>query len=118
MPYSVNGEGRLDVPHANLGRHFVQRRYEVVSERRGLELPGLVVVELFVERGADALRRPAADVAGERHRIHHRAGIVDRDIVENLHLAGFRIDLHQRHMAHMPHDGIEDAVVVSGWSYT
>ena len=58
----------------------------------GQRLAVRVERHLLVERGADALRGAAANLAVDDHRIDQRAAVLDHDIVEDLDIAGRRID--------------------------
>ena len=74
----------------------VRLRQRVVVERAGQQLAVVVVVQLFPERLADALRQPAVDLAGDQHRADDVAAVVDRDVAEQLDLARLREDLDHR----------------------
>jgi len=39
--------------------------------------------------------------------------VVDRNVVEDRHLARLRVDLDERQVAHVPHDRIEDSEVAA-----
>ena len=56
--------------------------------------PDLLVVDAVLEqRLPDALHDAAVDLSFDDHRIDHRADIVHRDVAQQLHHAGIRIDL-------------------------
>ena len=77
-------------------RQFRSTGYEVVGERGGERLALLVVRNLFVERGADALHDAAAHLALDDHRIDHGSAIFRDREVDELDHAGRRIDRHHR----------------------
>ena len=52
----------------------------------------LVVDDFFVQRLSDRLHNAAVNLAVDQHRIDHFAAIVDRDIFEELDVAGLFID--------------------------
>ncbi len=57
-------------------------RHQVVRIVRGQKLGVRVVVILLVQRGADALRGASAHMACERHRVHERAAVMHRNVIE------------------------------------
>ena len=85
------GRGRLHVQDADV-RHLGRAGQQVVGERGGERLALRVEAHLLVERGADALRRAAADLAVDDHRVDQHAAVLDHDVVEDLDLAGLGID--------------------------
>ena len=89
---------RLHVHDAH-GRHLGRARQDVVRERRGERLALGVVGHLLVERGADALRGAAVDLAVHHHRIDERAAILDDHVVEYLDVAGLGVHRHGHGMA-------------------
>ena len=73
-------------------RHLGRAGQQVVGERGGERLALRVEGHLLVERGADALRRAAEDLAVDDHRVDQHAAVLDDDVVEDLDLAGLGID--------------------------
>ena len=96
-------------------RNLGHRRNEIVGEGAGEELAGLVVDELLVERGGDALHEGAAHLAVGDHRIEQAAGVVHGDVAVDAHLVAQRIDLDAAHVEHeaVGQRGV-DAVVARG----
>src|SRR5262249_43542326 len=52
-----------------------------------------IVRDALIQRLADALRHAAMDLAGDQHRVHGDADIVDRGVAHDARDAGLRIDL-------------------------
>ena len=65
------------------GRHFGRAGQHIIGERRGERLPVASIGHLLVERGADALRRAAVNLAVDDHRVDERAAVLDDHIVES-----------------------------------
>ena len=61
-------------------------------------LPRLVVDELLVQRLRDALPESAVHLPVHEHRVQDAAAVVDRDVTDRPHVAGLRVDLHDRHV--------------------
>ena len=80
-------------------RHLVRRRRQVVGERRGEDVAGVVVDDLFEQRVADALRDAALNLAVDDHRIDQPPGILRHQEFFDPHPAGLGVDLDQRDMA-------------------
>ena len=72
-------------------------RDEVVGERAGEEAPVAGVGELLVQRRADPVRKPAADLAVDEGGVQARAGIVHGDVLVDPDPAGV-VDLHPAHV--------------------
>ena len=68
-------------------------RHAVVHQRSGDELAAVVVDAILQKRLADALGEAAVYLAGDDHRVHHLAHVVDRDPVKDGHLAGVLVHL-------------------------
>src|SRR5258708_361948 len=74
-------------------REFVHGRDEVVGQRAGLHLTGLVVVNhLFVKGLRDALRDAAVDLSSHDHRVDDVAAVVDGDVPLEVHRARLRVN--------------------------
>src|SRR5262249_35315549 len=65
----------------------------VVPERTGERLAGIVVIDLFDQRLADALRDAAMQLTGDDHRIDDGAEIIDAAIAHDFDHPGLGIDL-------------------------
>src|SRR5205085_11234815 len=63
-------------------------RQQVIREGHGERLALRIVRNLLVQRGADALHDPAADLALDDHRVDHRAAILGDGEIEQLGKAG------------------------------
>ena len=57
-------------------------------------MPLVIVDEMLQEGAAEALHDGAHDLAVQRQRVDDATGILDGDIVEELHAAGLGIDRH------------------------
>ena len=77
-------------------RHLGRTRQQIIGEGRGQRLAGRVERHLLVQRGADALREAAADLAVDDHRIDQLAAVLDDDVVEDFDAADFGIDRDDR----------------------
>ena len=75
------------------------RGHEVVHERGHLGLTILGVDEVLVQGTTDALGHAAQHLAVHDVRVEERAGIVDREVVEEVHLAGIAVDVDDRRRA-------------------
>ena len=60
-------------------RDLAARRRQKIGERRGEDVAGFVIDDLFQQRVADALRDAADDLAVGDHRIDQAAGILGDD---------------------------------------
>ena len=89
------GRGGLHVDDARR-RRLGRAGQKIVGEGRGLRLTGGVEQHFLIERGADALREAAKDLAVDDQRIDQHAAVLDDDIVENLDLAEIGIDGDRR----------------------
>ncbi len=85
------GRGRFHVIEPRLG-DFGRTGQQIIGERRRQRLSGAVERHFLVERGADALRQAAIDLAVDDHRIDQHAAVLDDDIVEQLDVAEIGID--------------------------
>ena len=65
---------------------------QIVGERRCERLALRVERHFLEQRGADALRGAAVDLAVDDHRVDQDAGVFHHDVVEDFDAAGFRID--------------------------
>ena len=75
-------------------RQIVGPRQAVIHERAGQQLAGLRVIdELLHRRLAEALGDGAGRLSVDDERIDGAADIVDRDVTENIDLAGVGVDL-------------------------
>src|SRR5262249_25834392 len=88
---------RLVVHDLDLG-HLVRRRQEIIHEGLGDELALVVIGELLVERGADAVGDAAHGHAAHDLRVDHGAAVVADDVAPDLGLAEIRIDGQQQQM--------------------
>src|SRR5262249_24858582 len=88
---------RLVVHYLDLG-HLVRRRQEIIHEGLGDELALVVIGELLVERGADAVGDAAHGHAAHDLRVDHGAAVVADDVAPDLGLAEIRIDGQQQQM--------------------
>ena len=82
-------------------RHLGRAGEQIIGKRGGQRLCACVVAHPFVQRVADAVDRTADQLAFDDHRIDQAAAIVDDDVAQNAHAAGFSVDLHLDRMA--PH---------------
>src|SRR6059036_1456671 len=81
-PERVERRRRLDVADLDLG-DLERGRHQEVHEGRGERLAAVVVDDALVERAADALRDPAADLALDDRRVHERAAVVLHDVAQD-----------------------------------
>jgi hypothetical protein len=63
-----------------------------VGERGAERLAGVAVGHLLVERGADALRHAADDLAVDDHRVEQQSAVLDHHVVEDVDRAGVGVD--------------------------
>src|SRR6202041_1639387 len=68
----------------------------VVGERGGQRVAVRVVEDLLKQGLSRALGDPAVPLAFGQDRVQYRARVVDGDVPEHLHLAGFDVDLDHR----------------------
>src|SRR5690242_5246834 len=73
------GRGSLHVHHVHR-RHLAGGRHQVVHKAGGEELAVLVIDDLFVERGADALRDPAAHLTVDDQWVDELAAVLGDDV--------------------------------------
>ena len=74
-------------------RHLGGGRTEIVGKGSGQELSLLIVGELFHQRGTEAVREAAVDLALDDERIELRADVVDGHIFVDLDRPGILINL-------------------------
>ena len=72
---------------------FSRAGHQVIGERADQRLALLVVGNLLVERGADALHDTAADLSFDNHRVDHRAAILGDGEIEELGIDPARISV-------------------------
>jgi hypothetical protein len=108
------GRGRLEVVDAHRG-HLGGARQQIVRERGGERLALRVERHFLVERGADALRRAAVNLAVDDHRVHERAAVLDDHVIEDLDLAGLGVDCDARRVARVAEGaGVDLGLVARG----
>ena len=81
------------------GRDFPQGGRQIIGQRRGEDVAGLVVNDLLQQRIADALRHPAVDLAVDDHRIDQPAGVLRDQEFLDFNPPGFDVDFDDRRMA-------------------
>ncbi len=95
------GLGPVGLEHRYLGRGGDR----IVDERARHELPVGVVMDALVQRLSDRVHDPAVHLPVDQHRIDRRAAVVDRDVLDDLHLARLGIDLdHARVRSEREHE--------------
>jgi hypothetical protein len=93
--------GPVGLERRQLGR----RGQRVVDERAGHELAVLVVDHLLEERLADGVHDAAVDLPVDEQGVDRIAAVVDRDVADQLGLAGLGIDVdHGRVGAEREHE--------------
>src|SRR6266567_7755890 len=75
-------------------RKVACRRQEIVGERAREQLSVFIVDEMLQERAAETLHDGAHDLAVQGQRVDDAPGVLDRDIVEEFHVAGLRSEEH------------------------
>ena len=75
-------------------RNFQGGRDQIIGQRHGARLAGLVVHEFLQQRLADALGDAADDLPLDHRGIDDGADVFRGDVADDLHLAGLRIDVH------------------------
>src|SRR5205807_10043141 len=70
----------------------------VIAERAGLQLPIWRVNDLFQERLAQSLAKPADDLPLDQHRVEQFAAIVDADQTPQLNAASIGVDFDQSYV--------------------
>src|SRR5947208_15494290 len=65
-------------------RNFCCTRKHVVEHGRSERLPPGIEGHFLVKTGADALRRPAANLAVDNHRVDQGSAVLDHDIIQYL----------------------------------
>ena len=110
--HAVLGERRrrLHVLDDDVG-HLVQGRDQVLAQRRRAQRAVVAVVVLLHERRADALHDAAHDLALDQRRVHDRAAVVHRVVLEQRDPPGLRVDLDDRDVAGVRHHRVEGAHV-------
>src|SRR3954471_14502056 len=88
------GIGVLQDLHPH-GRHVEHGGQEVVGERRVEDLP-VADLDLLEQREAEALRRPALDLALERLRVHRAADLLRRRELDDAHESELAVDVDDR----------------------
>src|SRR5579862_6176897 len=84
---------RVGVMHLD-PRNFERRGYEIVGQRDGARLAGLLVIDkLLKERLADALRDPSDDLSLDHRRIDDGADVFGSNITHDLDFTGLRVDI-------------------------
>ena len=77
----------------------------VVGEVARDELAVLVVVDALEQRLADGVHDPAVDLAVDQLRVDRRAAVVDRDVADDVDVAGLRVHVdHARVRAEREHE--------------
>ena len=79
-------------------RRLERARDHVIGEISRLELPGLVVADLFQQRRPDPLQDAAPGLAFDDLQIGDPAAILGDDVFEDFDLAGLRVDSHDGDM--------------------
>ena len=74
-------------------RHLERGRHEILGQRGVQQLSLLVVLQLLVERVADALRHPAVDLALDDRGVDQGAAVVHHDVLVDPDIVGVDIDL-------------------------
>ncbi len=74
-------------------RHVDGGDGRVVAERAGQHVSRIVIHAVFHQRGADAMRRRTVHLAFDDHWVDDFSAIVNRNVIEHLGIAGFRINL-------------------------
>src|ERR1700730_10865259 len=75
-----------------------RRGHKIIHKRAGEDLTCIVVNDFFEEGVADAERDPANDLAINNHGIDYIPKVLNRDILEQLYLAGPPINLNERNV--------------------
>src|SRR5258708_35356400 len=85
--------GRLKMGNLD-GRNLNRRRYQVVHEGSGQELPVLVIDGMLVQNTTNALRRSSAYLPFNDGGVNHRPTVPHAEEARNIHLARLRRDHH------------------------
>ena len=88
----LRGENALGCPRGLDAREIRCRRNQVVAEVRRAEVAVLVVHDLLVEHGGDALCRTALLLPVHERAVDHDPAIIDRDEAHQLECAGLAIE--------------------------
>src|SRR2546430_1898625 len=79
---------------------------EVGRQVAGQQLAVLVVDDAFIERLGKPLGDGAVELTVHNHRVDHRPAVVDGNVTEDLHRAGFRVHLDVGEVSAERKDGI------------
>ena len=91
---AVGVSGVRDLDDDRIDHRQVERRGHAVVEQAGvLEVAGVVVVVLLVQRHADALGDAALHLAFDVGRVDRGTGVLDGGVAEDIDLARVGIDL-------------------------
>ena len=94
-PSGLTGDGVTVSSSSRVGQPR-RPRQRVVEHRARLELAVVAVDRALPERLADALGDAAVELAVDDHRVDLLADVVDRDIADEVDLAGLLVDLDDR----------------------
>src|SRR5438105_9084034 len=75
-------------------RRLDGRGHEVIHEAAALNIPDLIIADLFVHRWGKPHGQPTVDLAFDNHRINNIAAIIHRYETPNLDLSSSFVNIH------------------------